>query len=80
MVYEGRVTSKGQITIPANVRKHLGLRTGDRVEFRCEKNGTVLRAIRISDPFAKYAGILAAKHPATISEIVRAERLSRGHE
>ncbi|WP_369123396.1 AbrB/MazE/SpoVT family DNA-binding domain-containing protein, partial [Shewanella electrica] len=27
------VTSKGQITIPAAVRRALGLRTGDRVEF-----------------------------------------------
>ncbi|MBN3858611.1 MULTISPECIES: AbrB/MazE/SpoVT family DNA-binding domain-containing protein [unclassified Paraburkholderia] len=27
------VTSKGQITIPADVRTHLGLSTGDRVEF-----------------------------------------------
>lgn len=27
------VTSKGQITIPASVRKRLGLKSGDRVEF-----------------------------------------------
>jgi AbrB family looped-hinge helix DNA binding protein len=27
------VTSKGQITIPAEVRKKLGLKTGDRVRF-----------------------------------------------
>jgi AbrB family looped-hinge helix DNA binding protein len=27
------VSSKGQITIPANVRLRLGLGTGDRVEF-----------------------------------------------
>jgi antitoxin PrlF len=27
------VTSKGQITIPIEVRKELGLKTGDRVEF-----------------------------------------------
>lgn len=27
------VTSKGQITIPAEVRKALGIETGDRVEF-----------------------------------------------
>ena len=27
------LTSKGQITIPAAVRKSLGVETGDRVEF-----------------------------------------------
>ena len=27
------VTSKGQITIPADVRRTLGVQTGDRVEF-----------------------------------------------
>ncbi|QQX83759.1 AbrB/MazE/SpoVT family DNA-binding domain-containing protein [Cupriavidus necator] len=27
------VTSKGQVTIPADVRNRLGLSTGDRVEF-----------------------------------------------
>jgi len=28
-----RLTSKGQITIPVNVRRDLNLSTGDRVEF-----------------------------------------------
>ena len=28
------VTSKGQITIPKNVRDHLDIKTGDRIEFR----------------------------------------------
>lgn len=27
------LTSKGQLTLPKAVRKHLGLETGDRVEF-----------------------------------------------
>jgi antitoxin PrlF len=27
------VTSKGQVTIPVDVRTHLGLATGDRIEF-----------------------------------------------
>lgn len=30
------LTSKGQVTIPANVRKQLGLRPGDRVGFIVE--------------------------------------------
>ena len=38
----GTLTSKGQITIPNQVRKHLGLRTGDRIEFRPQPDGTVI--------------------------------------
>jgi AbrB family looped-hinge helix DNA binding protein len=33
------VTSKGQITIPAEVRKKLGLKVGDRVRFIEGENG-----------------------------------------
>jgi len=33
------VTSKGQITIPAQVRNALGLEAGDRVEFVEQENG-----------------------------------------
>jgi antitoxin PrlF len=33
------LTSKGQITIPLEVRKSLGLETGDRVEFVAEEKG-----------------------------------------
>ena len=33
------VTSKGQITIPREVREALGLEAGDRVEFVAEEKG-----------------------------------------
>lgn len=35
------VTSKGQITLPKEVREHLHLTEGDRVEFVIEGEGTV---------------------------------------
>jgi antitoxin PrlF len=38
------VTSKGQITIPARVRKALGLAAGDRVIFRLADEKIFLRA------------------------------------
>jgi AbrB family looped-hinge helix DNA binding protein len=37
-----KLTSKGQITIPKEVRKALGLHTGDRLAFRLHDDGTVL--------------------------------------
>ena len=35
------VTSRGQVTIPAAVRRHLGVKTPDKVAFVLGENGTV---------------------------------------
>src|SRR5579862_8322754 len=35
------ITSKGQVTIPAEVRKHLGLDRGDKVSFVIADSGAV---------------------------------------
>ena len=53
------ITSKGQLTVPQEIRKRLGLETGDRVEFVVEEGRTVIRpARREVNPFEKYIGIL----------------------
>jgi antitoxin PrlF len=36
------LTSKGQTTIPKDVRLHLGLHAGDRIEFVLTEDNTVL--------------------------------------
>ena len=54
---EATVTSKGQITIPADVRKALSLETGTKVVFTRLKDGTmVLRSKSRSAP--DVAGLL----------------------
>lgn len=35
------ITSKGQVTIPAEVRKYLGLKTRDKIAFVVETEGRV---------------------------------------
>ena len=40
LVNDARVMSKGQVTIPKNIRAALGVSTGDRVTFIAE-NGSV---------------------------------------
>jgi AbrB family looped-hinge helix DNA binding protein len=35
------ITSKGQVTIPAAVRRHLGVGTNDKITFVLEENGAV---------------------------------------
>ncbi len=55
------MTSKGQITVPVEVRKRLGLGQGDRIEFTVEDGTAVLRPLRPEpDPFGAYAGALGA--------------------
>ena len=39
---EATVTSKGQITIPVDVRTSLSLKAGERVEFTTLDDGTVI--------------------------------------
>jgi antitoxin PrlF len=52
------ISSKGQITVPQEIRKRLGLEPGDRVEFVIEEGRTVLRPARSEvNPFEKYIGI-----------------------
>lgn len=51
------ISSKGQITVPAEVRRRLGVKPGDRVEFAFEQGKTVLRPARkTGNPFAEWAG------------------------
>lgn len=53
------ISSKGQITIPIEVRVRLGLREGDKVEFVTQGGVTILRPARMMDnPFEAYAGKL----------------------
>lgn len=43
-----KISSKGQVTIPKQVREALGLRTGDRVGYEIEGEG--VRIVRV-EPF-----------------------------
>lgn len=53
------ISSKGQVTVPQQIRKRLGLEAGDRVEFVVEDERTVIRPARSKEnPLQKYFGIL----------------------
>ncbi|HET8826619.1 MAG TPA: type II toxin-antitoxin system PrlF family antitoxin [Terriglobales bacterium] len=62
MPFRSRITSKGQVTVPVEIRRKLGLKHGDKVEFREHAGETIIvRAAESGNPFDKYAGILARK-------------------
>jgi len=58
MSHYSTMTSKGQLTVPQEIRKRLGLEVGDRVEFVVEEGRTVIRPARgEANPFERLIGI-----------------------
>ena len=44
-----KVTSKGQVTLPLVIRKHLNIGVGDHVRFRVQDGVTILEAVAMVD-------------------------------
>jgi AbrB family looped-hinge helix DNA binding protein len=51
------VTEKGQITIPASLRKHFGLRKGSRCAFMVRENELVLVPIKKQMDLEEYRAL-----------------------
>jgi AbrB family looped-hinge helix DNA binding protein len=58
-----RISSKGQLTIPQEIRERYGLDTGDEVEFLSEEKGAYLVPLKRKKLTDLY-GILPATRPA----------------
>jgi AbrB family looped-hinge helix DNA binding protein len=70
MKKQAKVTSKGQITIPLEIRRALGVAPGDRLIFEDDGGSIHIRAATNSSPFAKYRGIGNPKIPSGRKAIV----------
>ncbi len=57
MIREAKVTSKGQVTIPLEIRRRLGVKQGDRLVFDAEGDAVTVRAAPKESPFEKWRGI-----------------------
>ncbi len=71
-----KLTSKGQITLPKEVRDQLGLRPGDEVEFVPEDHSFLVRKHVSSSPFDQYVGFLReleGRNPDELIEELRGE-------
>lgn len=66
------VTQKGQVTIPAGIRRKLGLRTGDRVAFVERADGVIVKALE-QDVAASF-GLVKARRSASLADMEQAIR------
>jgi len=71
---ESAITVKGQATIPKAVRKHLGLKPGDRVKFFMHPDGSVVLLPKL--PASALRGIIKPRRrrPVTLEEMTHAAR------
>jgi len=51
------ISSKGQVTVPVEVRRRLGVKEGDRIEFVFDGTDTVVRPVRAEGKsFSRWIG------------------------
>ncbi len=82
MELKARITSKGQLTIPKEVRRALGVREGDNLLFEVNDDGdeATVRVARKPVSFADYAGIWREDGGMSVREVNAYVRELRGHE
>ena len=80
MKRQAKLTSKGQITVPRDIRRRLGVRAGDKLEFEDTGEVVQVKAVRNGSVFAKYAGIGNPGIGSGRKGIQKWLREIRGHE
>lgn len=80
MPKSAKLTSKGQITVPIEVRKALGLRTGDRLSFHLRKDGTVGVEAETVDLLSLRGALRPKVRGVTVEAMKEAVRRSAGRK
>jgi antitoxin PrlF len=57
-----RITSKGQVTVPIEIRRELGVHEGDALTFRCRDGVVTVTSARKPTLVELLAGFDPAKH------------------
>ena len=60
-MYKAKITSKGQVTLPAKFRGKMGLKPGDEIIIRETPEGYVIEKHVTKSPFDRYVGHLRTK-------------------
>ena len=80
MKYEAKITSKGQVTLPAKLRKRLNAQSGDHLEFVETSEGEVIIR-RKTQSFEDLRGIVKLDQKVSLQELeeyVAAARVAIG--
>lgn len=84
MELKAKITSKGQLTIPKEVRRALGVRKGDSLLFEVDDGEARVRVVREPVSFAEYVGIWREEGDVeggmSVREVNDHVRELRGHE
>lgn len=71
------LTSKGQVTIPKDIRQRLGLKIGDRLQFRIDADGRLMVQPEPPGSSGRVPGLLrhlARPRPVSVEEMDQAIR------
>ena len=72
-----KVTSKGQVTIPKEIREKLGVHPGEDVGFEEKDNLLVISKVVTKSPFDKWVGRLKHLRGKRSDDLVKE---ARGHD
>ena len=71
---KAKITSKGQVTVPKEVRERLGIRPGDVLEFREERGVYLVSKHLAPETLSKYRGYLEKLEGQDPDELVEQMR------
>ena len=73
-----KMTSKGQITIPLEIRRLLGVNPGDFLEFQTKGSSVLVKPQPTDNPFRQFRGLERVGKGKNFQEIQLESRTSRG--
>ena len=62
--YEARMSSKGEITVPAEVREFFDLKDGDLIDFYVDETARAVRILARNKKLSDLAGVLRTERDA----------------
>ena len=71
-----KVTSKGQVTLPKQIRKKLGIEFGDSIDFQVNNDIVIIKPVQTKGDLMDLKGILKGKRSATDEEINNAKDIA----